>query len=59
MHYVASDDDLAANTADVFDAVARGAISIDINQRYALADARKAHEDLEGRRTTGASVLVP
>ncbi|MBO6763418.1 quinone oxidoreductase [Maricaulis sp.] len=59
MHYVASDDDLAANTADVFDAVARGAISIAINQRYALADAQKAHEDLEGRRTTGASVLVP
>ncbi|MEA1940914.1 MAG: quinone oxidoreductase [Pseudomonadota bacterium] len=59
MHYVASDADLAANTADVFDAVARGAISIDINQRYALADAQKAHEDLEGRRTTGASVLVP
>ena len=59
MHYVASDEDLAANTADVFDAVARGAISIDINQRYALADAQKAHEDLEGRRTTGASVLVP
>ena len=59
MHYVASDKDLAANTADVFDAVARGAISIDINQRYALADAQKAHEDLEARRTTGASVLVP
>jgi len=59
MHYVASDADLAANTADVFDAVARGAISIDINQRYALADAQKAHEDLEARRTTGASVLVP
>ena len=59
MHYVASDEDLAANTADVFDAVARGAISIDINQRYALADAQKAHQDLEGRRTTGASVLVP
>lgn len=59
MHYVASDKDLAANTADVFDAVARGAISIDVNQRYALADAQKAHEDLEGRRTTGASVLVP
>lgn len=58
-HYVATDEALAANTADVFDAVARGAISIDINQRYALAEARLAHEDLEARQTTGASVLVP
>jgi NADPH2:quinone reductase len=59
MHYVARDEDLAANTADVFDALARGAISAEVNQRYALADAVTAHEDLEGRRTTGASVLVP
>jgi NADPH2:quinone reductase len=59
MHYVASNEDLAANTADVFDALARGAISTSINQRYALNDAVKAHEDLEARRTTGASILIP
>lgn len=58
-HYVASDDALATNTADVFDAVARGALSIRINQRYALADAVQAHEDLEARKTTGASILAP
>jgi NADPH2:quinone reductase len=34
-------------------------VKIPINQRYALKDARKAHEDLEGRKTTGASILVP
>lgn len=59
MHYVANNEDLAANTADVFDALARGAISTSINQRYALNEAVKAHEDLEARRTTGASILIP
>jgi NADPH2:quinone reductase len=34
-------------------------VKIPINQKYALKDARKAHEDLEGRKTTGASILVP
>lgn len=58
-HYVATDEALAANTADVFDAVLRGAISVPINQHYALADAVLAHEDLENRRTTGASILLP
>jgi NADPH2:quinone reductase len=30
-----------------------------VNQKYALKDARKAHEDLEGRETTGSTILVP
>jgi NADPH2:quinone reductase len=48
------------NTAgDVMDALKKGIIKIDINQTYALKDAVKAHEDLEGRKTTGASVLIP
>jgi NADPH2:quinone reductase len=58
-HYVASDEALADNAADVFDAVSRGAISVAVNQRYALADAVQAHGDLENRRTTGASILLP
>ena len=41
MHYIAKDEDLAANTADVFDAVKRGAVTSSIGQRYALADARR------------------
>ena len=36
-----------------------GKVKIEVNQRYALADAAKAHADLEGRRTTGATVLIP
>ena len=59
MHYIAKDEDLAANTADVFDAVARGALTSSIGQRYALAEARLAHEDLEARKTIGASILLP
>jgi NADPH2:quinone reductase len=34
-------------------------VKIPINQKYALKDARRAHEELEGRKTTGASILVP
>ena len=58
-HYTASEAALAANTADVFDAVARGILTISINQRYGLDEAVQAHEALEDRRTTGASILVP
>lgn len=58
-HYTATSEALATNTADVFDAVARGALTITINQRHALTDAVKAHEMLESRRTTGASILIP
>jgi NADPH2:quinone reductase len=39
--------------------VASGAVKIEINQRYALGEAENAHRDLEGRRTTGSSVLIP
>jgi NADPH2:quinone reductase len=39
--------------------VKSGAVKIEINQHYALKDAAKAHRDLEGRKTTGSTVLVP
>ncbi|MEO6608766.1 MAG: zinc-binding dehydrogenase, partial [Aestuariivirga sp.] len=45
--------------ADLIEIVKSGKVKININQRYALADAAKAHEDLAARRTTGASVLLP
>lgn len=57
--YTASREDLLASAGDLFEVVASGAVSIPIRQRYPLAEARRAHEDLEGRRTTGASVLIP
>ncbi len=59
MTYVAADEDLQANAADLFDVVGSGAVKVEINQTYKLSDAVKAHQDLEGRKTTGSSVLVP
>jgi len=59
MTYVASDEDLQTTAGDVMDVIGSGKVVIPVNQRYALADVRKAHEDLEGRRTTGATVLLP
>jgi NADPH2:quinone reductase len=59
MTYVASDEALQANTTDLFDVVGSGAVKIEVNQTYALADAVQAHKDLEGRKTTGSTVLLP
>jgi NADPH2:quinone reductase len=39
--------------------LASGAVKIDVGQTFPLADARAAHEALEGRRTTGATLLIP
>lgn len=59
MDYVASDEALRANAADLFEAVGSGAVKIEVNQTYALADAARAHRDLEGRITTGSTILLP
>lgn len=58
-HYTASREDLLESANDLFDVVASGAVKIEINQRYALGEAEDAHRDLEGRRTTGSSILIP
>ena len=58
-HYAAKREDLLMTANDLFDKVGSGAVKIPINQKYALKDARKAHEDLEGRGTTGSSILIP
>ncbi|MEJ5082512.1 quinone oxidoreductase family protein [Ochrobactrum sp. MYb379] len=58
-NYVAKRADLEKTANDLFDVVSRGAVKIEINQSYALKDVRKAHEDLEARKTTGASILLP
>jgi len=58
-HYIARREDLQETANDLFDVVASGAVKIEINQRYALGEAENAHRDLEGRRTTGSSVLIP
>ena len=57
--YAASPKVYAEIGAEVFDVVAKGAVKIEIGQRYRLADAAQAHRDLEARKTTGATVLLP
>ena len=57
--YTASTEDLRNSAAAVFDLFAKGALKININQRYALADVAKAHADLESGRTSGSSVIIP
>ncbi len=57
--YVAKRQDLVANAAELFDVVGRGIVTIAVNQTYALKDAASAHRDLEARRTTGSTVLLP
>ncbi|MFX4220116.1 MAG: quinone oxidoreductase family protein [Thalassobaculum sp.] len=59
MTYTANKDLLAASAKDLFDVVGTGAVKVSINQEYALADAVQAHIDLEGRKTTGSTILLP
>jgi len=56
--YYASEEDFRAGTAALLEAVTEGAVRISVNQSYPLKDAGQAHRDLEGRRTTGSTVLV-
>jgi len=58
-HYAASRKDLLATASDLFDVVGSGKVKIPVNQKYALKDAQQAHRDLEGRKTTGSSILIP
>jgi NADPH2:quinone reductase len=57
--YTATREDLLATANDLFAVVSSGAVKIPVNQKYPLKDAQKAHRDLEGRATTGSSILIP
>ncbi|WP_206932186.1 NADPH:quinone reductase [Roseococcus thiosulfatophilus] len=57
--YTAKREDLVAVANDLFDVVAKGAVKMNVNQRYKLKDAAQAHRDLEARKTTGSTVLLP
>lgn len=58
-NYIAKRDDLEMMAAELFGMVESGKIKIDINQRYALKDVAQAHRDLESRKTTGSTILLP
>jgi NADPH2:quinone reductase len=57
--YVAKREDLVTAATELFDVVKKGIVKIEVNQTYPLKDAAQAHRDLEGRKTTGSTVLLP
>ncbi len=57
--YVAKRADLLASANELFEVVKSGAVKIELRQTYKLADIQKAHNDLEGRKTTGSTVILP
>lgn len=59
MSYTVTPRELEETASDLFQVIEKGAVKIAIHQRFSLADARKAHEALHGRGTTGATVLLP
>ncbi len=59
MTYVANRDDLVKAARELFAVVKSGAVKVSVNQAYPLKDAAQAHRDLEARRTTGSTVLLP
>jgi NADPH2:quinone reductase len=56
--YIADPAELAAAASDLFSIVGSGKVKIEIHQLFALADAAEAHRALEGRRTTGSTILT-
>jgi NADPH2:quinone reductase len=59
MSYTATREDLVKTAADLFSVVKSGKVKIRINQTYPLREAAQAHRDLESRKTTGSTVLIP
>jgi len=57
--HVATRKDLLATANDLFKVVKSGKVKIRIDQEYALKDAARAHADLESRKTTGSTILIP
>jgi NADPH2:quinone reductase len=58
-HYIVTRADYEETANDLFGVVKSGAVKIEVNQRYALKDVAQAHVDLESRKTTGSTVLIP
>ena len=59
MAHIASRSNLEEMSGELMRMVSSGKVRIEIDQRYALADAAQAHRDLEARKTTGSTVLLP
>lgn len=59
VHFIRSTDEFAWRAGELIDAIADGSITITVGGHYPLAEAQRAHEDLQARKTTGSIVLVP
>ncbi|MEE8499177.1 MAG: zinc-binding dehydrogenase, partial [Kiloniellales bacterium] len=59
MTYTAKRKDLETSANELFEVVLSGAVKIEINQTYPLSETAMAHRDLEARKTTGSTVLLP
>ncbi len=59
MTYTASRADLVESASALFDVVTKGALKIEVNQTYPLSETEQAHRDLEARKTTGSTVILP
>lgn len=59
MSYTADDAEFQETASDLIEIVKSGKVKLTVNQRYPLAEAAQAHRDLEARKTTGSTVLLP
>ena len=57
--FIATRDELLAAASELFGVMLEGVVTVDVNQHYPLKDAAQAHIDLEGRKTTGSTIIVP
>ena len=57
--YTARREDLEAMAAELFEVLLSGKVKVDVSRTYPLAEAARAHRDLEARRTTGSLILLP
>lgn len=58
-HFIRTGDEFHWRAGELFAAIADGGITIEVGGRYPLAEAARAHRDLQGRKTTGSIVLLP
>ncbi|BBY21051.1 quinone oxidoreductase family protein [Mycobacterium stomatepiae] len=58
-HFMRTGQEFSWRADELFEAVASGAINIEVGHRYPLAEATRAHQDLQGRKTAGSIVLLP
>jgi NADPH:quinone reductase len=58
-HFIRTGEEFSWRAAELFDTIGEGAVTIEVGHRYPLAEAARAHRDLQGRRTAGSIVLLP